>query len=79
MTEHAAARPSWDCATCGQPWPCAPAKQALLTEYAGLQTSLRVYLGVCLFEASEALTAHGAPVPADLHERFLSWIATTDR
>jgi hypothetical protein len=71
--EHPAARPAWDCATCGQPWPCAPAKEALLAEFAGFPTGLQIYLAGCLGEAIEALTAHGAPPPAGLRERFLTW------
>ncbi len=73
--EHLAARPSWDCARCGQPWPCAPAKVHLTAEYIGRPTGLVLYLAACLDEATDALLPRGA-TPAVLRERFLGWAGT---
>jgi hypothetical protein len=73
-TEHVAARPSWDCAVCEAPWPCANAKDDLLAQYRGFPTGLALFMASCLYEAIEGLTAGGTPVPVDLFEGFLSWV-----
>ncbi len=73
--EHLAARPSWDCARCGRPWPCASAKVDLAAEYTGRPTGLVLYLAACLGEATEALVP-GSATHAVLHERFLGWTRT---
>lgn len=73
--EHIAARPSWDCAACGQTWPCANAKVDLLQEFRDHTTALAVYLAGCMHDAACDLTAHGEPTPADLYSRFLGWIS----
>ncbi|MDT4992536.1 MAG: hypothetical protein QOH97_2428 [Actinoplanes sp.] len=70
---HTSERPSWDCAACGQPWPCANAKGSLLQEFRGYPSVLAVYMSAQMCEAMLDLTAHGADPPADLYERFLSW------
>ena len=75
--EHIAARPSWDCGTCDQPWPCANAKTDLTDEFAGNSTALSVYLAGCFHDAMNDLTSRGEPTPADLYERFLGWIRPT--
>lgn len=74
MSDHLPARDFWDCSACGQTWPCAPAKEALLEEFAGKPSALVAYLGLLLAEATEDLSAHWAPPPVDLHERFLGWL-----
>ena len=48
-TEHVAARPTWDCLVCEQPWPCAIAKVELSEQYT--PTSLNLFLASCWFEA----------------------------
>ncbi|GLZ56467.1 flavin reductase family protein [Micromonospora sp. NBRC 107095] len=65
-------RPLWRCRGCGAPWPCQPARLALLAEYRHDRVGLLVYLGALMAEAGAQLTRlHGRP--ADLHERFLGW------
>ncbi len=71
---HSGERPTWDCESCGQPWPCANAKEQLLQEFHGYPSVLAVYMSAQMCEAVLDLTAHGAEPPADLYERFLSWI-----
>ncbi|NJP34685.1 flavin reductase [Micromonospora thermarum] len=68
---HVAARPSWRCRVCGAAWPCSPARLALLGEYRENRTGLLIYLGTLMAEAVEDL--NGQAVPANLHDRFLTW------
>ena len=64
----------WRCRACGAPWPCQPARLALLVEYRGERTGLLVYLGALMVEAGDQLgQLNGHSRPADLHERFLGW------
>ncbi len=77
--EHMAARPSWDCSACDQPWPCANAKTNMLDEYAGNLTALTVYLAGCFQDATHELTSHGRSAPVDLYERFLGWMPASSR
>ncbi|WP_067507174.1 hypothetical protein [Actinoplanes sp. TFC3] len=72
-TEHLPSRPTWDCAVCGHPWPCVNAKQELREQYDHFPAGLAIYMASSMYDAVEDLTAHGAPTPADLYERFLSW------
>ena len=71
---HLGARPSWDCQACTQPWPCAHAKNELLTEFRLYPSSLAIYMSSYMHDAMNDLTAHGAAPPPDLYERFLSWV-----
>jgi hypothetical protein len=71
---HIGSRPSWDCRVCRQPWPCAPAKGGLLSEFRSHPSSLMVYMSAYMYEAMNDLTAHGEAPPPDLYERFLSWV-----
>jgi hypothetical protein len=71
---HLGDRPSWDCLACTQPWPCAHAKDELLTEFRRYPSSLAIYMSSYMCEALSDLTAHGEAPPPDLYERFLSWV-----
>ena len=71
---HLRGRPSWDCLACGRPWPCAPAKDRLLSEFRRHPSSLTIYMSSYMGEAMNDLTAHGESPPPDLYERFLSWV-----
>lgn len=68
MTEHVAARPSWDCRACERPWPCDPAREQLAAELGS--TELAVYAAANLGEAVADLPA---TPPAELYDRFLAW------
>jgi hypothetical protein len=72
--EHLGARPTWDCAACGHPWPCTHAKEELLTEFHRHPSSLTIYMSSYMCEAMNDLTGHGEAPPPDLYERFLSWV-----
>ena len=74
MTEHMPGRPGWDCLTCGEPWPCAPAKVHLSEEYRGAHSSLMVYLHLQLKEVVDAAAkAHDWGKVDDLYDRFVGW------
>lgn len=66
--EHTAARPSWDCRSCDKPWPCDPAREALVAELDPVQ--LAIYAWVNLEEAVGDLPAMPA---VEAFERFLHW------
>ncbi len=71
--EHLNNRPEWDCRSCGHPWPCVNAKSGLLAEFRKFPSVLMIYLSGQMDDALHDLTAHGEPIPIDLHERFMSW------
>ena len=77
--EHLPFRPSWDCVACGNPWPCAIAKETMLTEFREYPSVLAIYMSGRFTDAFEDLTASGAQAPPDLYDRFLCWIVTTPR
>jgi hypothetical protein len=66
--DHTAARPSWNCAECGLPWPCAPARERLSAELG------RVDLAVLMWDHLEEAARDMPRSPAsDLFDRFLRW------
>jgi hypothetical protein len=71
--EHAAVRPTWDCAACGKPWPCDPAREQLAAELP--RTYLIVYLSIDMVDA-----ARDQPTmpPGELYERFIAWARTAE-
>jgi hypothetical protein len=68
MSDHEPQKPSWDCGTCGKPWPCDPAREHMAA-YLG-RVALAVYMCQRLDEAAGDL--RNVP-PSELFERFLSW------
>ncbi|MFG1602427.1 hypothetical protein [Actinoplanes sp. NPDC049265] len=71
--EHLWIRPSWDCRTCQQPWPCPTAREAMLDEFQQFPSVLIVYMHSQMTAAFLDMTASGQSPPADLFERFLYW------
>lgn len=65
---HVPNRPTWECRACLQPWPCPPARDALLAE--GDATALSVYMAAQMAEAAQDLPA---ALPGALFDRFLLW------
>ena len=68
---HVPQRPGWDCCTCRDPWPCAPAKAQLSDEYQECPTALVVYLTD--LRSIARLDLVGEMTADDLDERFLAW------
>jgi len=71
---HMGTRPTWECASCGNPWPCAIAKSELRKEFRYFPSVLSIYMSAKMLDAASDFTAHGAGPPPDLYERFMSWI-----
>ncbi|MEV6301483.1 hypothetical protein AB0M02_18880 [Actinoplanes sp. NPDC051861] len=66
--EHEPSRPSWDCAACGRPWPCGPARANLTAELG------RVDLAVRMWDYLEEAARELPQTPAsELFDRFLRW------
>jgi len=71
VSDHRAMRPSWQCASCGGPWPCHSAQLRLWAEFDGALVSLALYLTGTFVDACQDLRYESAGV---LHHRFLGWI-----
>jgi hypothetical protein len=66
--EHIPSRPSWDCGTCGRPWPCESARRRLSAELG------RVDLAVLMWDHLEEAARDMPRTPAsELFDRFLRW------
>lgn len=68
MSEHVPHRPTWDCLCCGKPWPCDPAREALMQE--GNGATRGIYLSVQLTVALQDLPTTPS---GELYERFFAW------
>lgn len=67
--EHQPARPSWECQTCGDRWPCPAGRTELHAQYAGDRVGLAMHMGVVLHLAVTEI-----PYLDDrLFDRFLAW------
>lgn len=66
--EHLAGRPSWDCLSCGNPWPCDPARERLAREMD--RSKLAVFMWASL---EEAIGDMPTGPPTELFERFVKW------
>jgi hypothetical protein len=77
MTGHQPVRSAWTCDTCGQPWPCPPARGFLRRRYGEDKVGLSTRMADLLFVAAGdvyAAGARGATVhPIALHARFIAW------
>jgi hypothetical protein len=71
MTAHRPSRPTWLCASCGQPWPCRTARQDLLNEHVDSRVPLALDLARDFGDAVADLP--GEPVH-QLYVRFLGWV-----
>lgn len=65
---HGAERPSWDCRSCGKPWPCDPAREHLAGEMDRVQLAILMWAN--MDEAIPDLPAHP---PSELFDRFIGW------
>ena len=70
VVTHLPMRPKWDCDTCGQGWPCDPAREALAAETGG-GTALAILMWTYL-EDFALDTDPGCPLTGAF-ERFISW------
>jgi len=68
QAEHTPARPSWDCRSCGRPWPCDSARTRLV------HNRSRVDLAVLMWDHLEEAARDMPQAPASaLFDRFLRW------
>ncbi|WP_436527665.1 hypothetical protein [Actinoplanes sp. HUAS TT8] len=67
--EHLWERPSWECRSCGRPWPCEPARVILAAE--SDRISLALYMSGHLEQAVADLPKRP---PHEMFDRFLRWI-----
>ncbi|MCW2139444.1 hypothetical protein BXY51_004005 [Actinoplanes cyaneus] len=67
--EHLWERPSWECRSCGRPWPCEPARAVLAAE--SDRVSLALYMSGHLERAVADLPRRSPP---EMFDRFLRWI-----
>jgi hypothetical protein len=68
---HVPVRPGWECAACGQDWPCADRRHRLLAEYAGNRIGLAMLLASYMLDA---LAERPDLAPTELRSRFLGWL-----
>lgn len=68
---HLPQRPSWQCTSCDQPWPCPPARVQLGEAYAGDPFGLAMYAATLLEQAAAEVDNH--VTPRELYERFVAW------
>ncbi len=73
--DHIRTRPSWACAVCAEPWPCARAKKTLQREFGHFPSVLTIFMATQMYDAFDDLASRGSLPPARLYERFLGWIA----
>jgi hypothetical protein len=66
--DHEPARPSWDCRSCGKPWPCDPARERMIADLDPV--ALAITMWHILEDA--VLELPGMP-PGELFDRFISW------
>jgi hypothetical protein len=67
--QHVAERPSWDCAACGKPWPCDPAREELARRTGG-----GTPLAIAGWSYLEDFVRDQGPGPlAEVFDRFIGW------
>jgi hypothetical protein len=73
IAPHIPSRPDWQCKSCGEAWPCVPAKGLMLIEFAGCELTLMEYLATQCVAAIDDFRGGTHQVPKDLFGRFLGW------
>lgn len=77
---HLPVRPAWRCRNCAAPWPCGPARLALVAEFYGHSIALAFYLAASMREAiDDAYDLGLRPDLPTLHARFLGWMSLARR
>lgn len=65
---HQPVEPQWNCAVCGELWPCPAERDRLQHEFVGRPDLLGKHLQQQIEQAAPYV-----PLPSELYERFLSW------
>jgi hypothetical protein len=71
---HEPLRPSWDCLTCGDAWPCKVARHRMLDSYTTVALALTM---AAYFTDACAELATGDV--GELHRRFLGWVRDAEQ
>lgn len=67
--DHPPLRPSWKCSTCGEEWPCEPARSRLWIETRG-----GTALAILMWNYLEDFCRDSAPGPVgEAFDRFMRW------
>ncbi|MGW5582213.1 hypothetical protein [Micromonospora chokoriensis] len=69
--QHTPRRPQWDCDTCGQDWPCHPARVRLAEAFGRDRVGLSMYLGAVYATAINELPA---TTTGETWTRFVGWV-----
>jgi hypothetical protein len=72
--KHIGDRPSWICRACGDPWPCARARQDLRVEFRWFPSVFKIYMMGQMADATADLEPDSPGPSAALYDRFLSWL-----
>jgi hypothetical protein len=76
--EHQPNRPAWDCADCGESWPCPSRRAALLGEFLPERLGLFLFMSRLMVDAIDDFFTHGTGRVQGLHDRFLGWVPWAD-
>lgn len=74
---HRMVRPLWLCRVCAGPWPCGPARLALLREFGGDRCGLSIQMATLYVSALHDLSRlhpYDEPTPELLFQRFVGWV-----
>jgi hypothetical protein len=71
VPEHLPDQPAWTCGTCGQDWPCDPARERAKLEHRDDPVGLSVYFGALLGIAAAEIPSR--VTPGELFDRFIAW------
>lgn len=72
--DHRPDRTSWDCRTCGAPFPCAPARQALWEDLGSIPLAMFMWAAL---RTAVADLGDGARPAEELFDRFIGWTRTS--
>jgi hypothetical protein len=70
VTLHEPDRPSWQCPTCAQPWPCGRLRVHLMATLT--QQEIGLHMGGYVRDAERELA--GTVAPMAVHYRLFAWI-----
>ncbi len=74
MAEHVPDRPSWNCHSCGRPWPCPPARTDLARQHETAPTAVGAYLHGQYLVAAFDIRDRPDRNAHDLYERIVGWL-----
>ena len=67
-TDHNPDRPSWRCRSCGNPWPCSPARHQLAARMDKVALAIHMWA-----QLDNAFGDQPVGPPAEMFDRFIRW------